>query len=127
MAFDSGAGETLCRFLTDRGHYSPTKRIVRHTAFFPPRDNRLSVYWTTGCSDRVVWELGDRYVAPLRGPILGQGRVNSLVAYAAGLTVDLTGVPHPRHADIVGWDVDRKKARLQAHKLADKAQLVLRL
>jgi hypothetical protein len=126
MAFDSGAGETLCRFLTDRDHYSPTKRIVRHTAFSPPRDKKLSVYWTTGLFDRDIWALGDTYVAPSRGPILGQGILNSLTVYAVDLTVELTKIPHPRHAEIVGWDADPKKARLRQVKLADRAQLALR-
>ena len=126
MAFDSGAGETLSRFLTDRDHYSPAKRIVRHTAFSPPRDKKLSVYWTTGLSDDDIWALGDTYVAPSRGPILGQGILNSLTVYTAELTVQLTKIPHPRHAEIFGWDLDPKKARLQQIKLADKARLVLR-
>lgn len=126
MAFDSGPGETLSRFLTDRDQYSSKKAIVRHTAFFPPRDNRLSVFWITGFPDNVVWRLGDTYVARTRGPVIGQAVFNSLVVYDTGLAVDLTGVPHERHADIIGWDADRKRARLQAHKVADKALLVLR-
>lgn len=127
MAFDSDQGENLCRFLTDKDHYSSAKHIVRPTAFFPPRNNRLSVYWITDCPEAEVWAIGDEHVAPARGPILGQGIVNSLVAYNdASLTVNVTGVPHARHADLIGWDEDRKKGRLQATKLADKARLKLK-
>jgi hypothetical protein len=42
-----------------------------------------------------------------------------------GLAIILISKPHPRHADIVGWDTDRRKHRLQAEKLADDATLVL--
>ena len=127
MAFDSGPGEELCRFLTKKDHYSVEKQVVRHTAFHPPRDGRLSVYSVTNCPDAEVWAIGDAHVAPARGPILGQALVNSLIAYnEASLAVELTGIPHPRHADIIGWHAEKAQARLQALRLADRALLKLR-
>lgn len=94
----------------------------------PPKSLRKSVYWTTGLPDADIWSLGDLYVAPSRGPIHGRADFNSflLTTSIPGLAIDLTGVPHPRHADIVGWDVDRRRRRLQAEKLADGAILVMR-
>ena len=64
-------------------------------------------------------------MANSRGPLHGRGDINSLIiAQEAGLGIELTGEPHARHADIVGWGTDRAKARLQATKLADKAKLI---
>lgn len=124
--FDSGTGERVSRFLTDRNQYSSPKNIVRHTAFFPPKDLRLSVYWTTRISEQAIWDIGQEFIAPSRGPIHGRGDINSLgIAREAGLAIELTGIPHARHAEIFRWDADRAKVRLQAAKLADKARLVL--
>src|SRR6266446_9782984 len=123
--FDSSPGEAMCRYLTDRDEYSPCKRIVRHSAFIPPENLRKSVYWTSGITEEEIWSIGDEYVAPSRGPLHGRADFNSLAAYREGLAIELTEKPHPRHADIVNWDEDRKKARLQAVKLADQATLVL--
>jgi len=84
------------------------------------------VYWTSSLSEEDIWDIGAQHVAPMRGPIDGRADLNSLVPYSEGsLTVELTGRPHPRHAEIVGWSEDRKKARLQAEKLADEATLVI--
>ena len=121
--FNSGDGERMCRYLTDRGEFRGS--IVRYSAFMPPtKSPRKSVYWTSGIADEEIWRIGDTYVAPARGPILGRADFNSLTAYEAGLAIDLTKIPHPRHADIVRWDPDRKKSRLQAIKLADAASFV---
>lgn len=126
MVFDSPPGETLSRFLTDRAQYSSAKGVVKHTAFHPPKDGRLSVYCVAATSDAEIWDIGDTHVAPQRGPILGRADFNSLVAYANRLSVDVTGVPHPKHADVIGWDAERQKNRLQAVKLADESQLVMK-
>lgn len=123
MAFDTPPGEILSRFLTQKDQFR--NGIVRHTAFSPPRSQLLSVYWTTDFPDSEIWNIGDAYVAPARGPIFGRADLNSLVVYEGDLSVNVTGVPHPRHADIINWDTDRRKARLQATKLADRSALVI--
>ena len=123
MAFDTSPGEILSRFLSQRDQFR--NGIVRHTAFSPPRSQRLSVYWISNVPDLEIWSIGNTYVAPARGPILGCADLNSLVVYENNLAVEVTGEPHPRHADIINWDTDRRKARLQATKLADRSILVI--
>jgi hypothetical protein len=120
-------GERMSRYLTDDSEYSLRKKIVRYPAFDPPRKTlRKSVYWTSGFLDDEIWSIGARFVAPQRGPIHGRADFNSYVLYRDHhLAIELTGKPHPRHADIVGWDTDRKKSRLQAIKLADEAVLIM--
>jgi hypothetical protein len=118
--FSSGSGETMSRYLTHRDEFP--RNIIRHSAFMPPiRNPRTSVYWISGIADEEVWNIGNTHVAPKRGPILGRADFNSLTVYQTGLAIDLTRIPHPRHADIIHWDQDRKKAKLQAMKLADAA------
>lgn len=123
MAFDTPPGELLSRFLTQRDQFR--NGIVRHTAFSPPKSQRLSVYWISNVPDSEVWSIGDTYVAPARGPILGRADLNSLVVYENNLAVAVTGELHPRHADIFNWGADRRKVRLQATKLADRSTLVI--
>lgn len=84
----------------------------------------MSVYWTSGIPEEEAWNIGNTHVAPSRGPILGRADFNSLAVYRAQMAIELTKIPHPRHADIVHWDQDRKKARLQAQKLADASTFV---
>ena len=123
MAFDAPPGELLARFLTQRDQFR--NGIVRHTAFSPPRSQRLSVYWISNIPESEIWSIGDAYVAPARGPILGRADLNSQIVFENNLAVDVTGEPHPRHTDIINWDADRRKARLQATKLADRSTLVI--
>ena len=89
----------------------------------PPKTARLSVYWISGLQEVVIWEIGNTYVALTRGAIIARADLNSLVAYEAQLSVEVTGTPHPRHAHIVGWDLNSTKPRLQAIKLASSAAL----
>ena len=118
----------MSRYLTRRDDYKASKNIVRFSAFMPSKSLRTSVYWTNSIPELEVWSIGERYVASTRGTILGRADFNSfsMVTEIRQLGIDLTGLPHPRHADIVGWDSDRRKQRLQAEKLADDSVLVLR-
>lgn len=124
MAFDTVPGEALSRYIFD------PKRIradgtLRHAVFEPPQHGRLSVYWTTGVSEEEIWQICATHVAPLFGKVpVARADINSLHVYAEELTVNVTAVPHPRHADILGWSVDSTKRRLQAIKLASLAACV---
>lgn len=122
--FNSAPGERLCSYLFSSNDYSRTKGIVHFTAFFPPSNLRKSVYWISRLLDHHVWSIGSRHVAPYRGQIKARANVRSHVLYLPlNLAVRLTSKPHPRHADIVRWDADRRKRRLEAEKIADESTL----
>jgi hypothetical protein len=125
LSFEEIPGEDVSRFLTERSHYSPAKNCVRPTAFYPPKNGRLSAYHITTLSNDEIWRIGNEFVAPYRGPILGRADFSSLVVYQAELAIDMTGVPHPRHLDIFGWAGEKARARLQALKLANESALVM--
>ena len=89
----------------------------------PPRTGRLSVYMVQGLSEPEIWEIGNSVVAPvLHATILGRADVNSLRVYENHLRVQPSPQPHPRHADIVGWDLESTQTRLIALKLAAASQ-----
>lgn len=76
-------------------------------------DGRLenSVYRTGGLADAEVWEICLRfYERPAN--LIARGRGDGLATHilAAGLSFDPNGVPHPRHADILGWRDDGEAA-----------------
>ena len=123
MTFDSGTGELLSRYISDAGQIRNSDNTVRHNAFMPSKTARLSVYWISGLQEKTIWHIGDTYVAPNRGRIVARAELNSLVVYEDQLSVEVTGTPHPRHADIIGWDLSSDKRRLQAMKLANSAAL----
>ena len=124
MAFDSGAGELLTRYITDPGHIRNSDNSVRHNVFTPSKKTgRLSVYWISDLQEAAIWDIGSIYVAPARGPIIARADLNSLIAYEVELSVEVTGTQHPRHADIVGWDMNSTRTSLQAVKLANSAML----
>lgn len=125
MAFDRAPGETLSRYIVERNHIRTSNQTVRHHAFIPPSHGRLSVFRTTGLAESDVWQLGNEYVAPARGkPLLARADLNSLTVYEEDLTVVATLTPHPRHADITGWDMSTR-TRLQAMKLAAASKLIM--
>ena len=127
MAYDSGEGEEVTRFITQKSYYRPSNGTVKHNAFMPPRNNQLSVYRTTGLQQPEVWFIGEQFVAPqLQCEILGKAVINSLVVYREGLAIHDHPSPHERHANVVGWDSVGTEVRLIAIKLADAAQLVLK-
>ena len=113
----------MTRFISDPGQIRNSDNTVKHNAFMPPKTRRLSVYWISGVQDATIWSIGDAHVAPTRGPIIDRADLNSLAVYAEELSVDVTGTPHTRHADIVGWDMTSTKLRLQAVKLSSSATL----
>ena len=125
MAYDSGAGEEITRFIPQKSYYRPSDGTVKHNAFMPPQDNQLSVYRTTGLTDTEIWAVGAQFVAPeLQREILGKAVVNSLIVYLEGLAIQDDPFPHERHANIVGWE--GTEVRLIAMKLAGAARLVLK-
>jgi len=115
------ADEVLARFILDRSQLR-ADRSVKHNAFMPPPSAKLSVYRIVGLCDPEVWQLGNEYVANIRGkPLVGRAEIKALEVTNCDLSVEATTVPHPRHANIKGWKGDTEKDRLTAIKLASKA------
>ncbi len=114
----------ISRFLFDGGHIRADKTI-KHNAFTPPKNYRLSVYKTDTLTAAQIYQIGSQYVVPLRGkPIKGVAQVHSGHVAAIGLAIDNDGVPHSRHSNIIGWFEDSTKDRLLAMKLASEAALL---
>jgi hypothetical protein len=121
--------ELLSRFLTQpKNHFAPTTGRVRYAAFLPNKALQTSVYRTSGLTEAEGWKIGDDLVGtPLGRPIPARADVGAKIVYDQGLAIDPNGIPHPRHANIIGWPGSRSAQKLLAIKLAEAAVCVLRL
>ena len=85
----------------------------------------VSVYRTQGLGKDEARDLGQRFVADPRGmPLLGAAYLSASDIRASGVDLEPTQLPHPRHANIVGWPGDTQD-RAIAIQLAELARLEL--
>lgn len=96
---------------------------IKHNVFMPPPiHGRMSVYQTSNLTNQEIWQIGKVYVEPDRGkPIVGRADLKAAEIYSCELEINPTDLPHPRHANIEGWELDTEKDRLKALKLAASA------
>lgn len=122
--------ERLSRFILTKRHIKPATSRVSPQAFIPStRTAETSVYRTERCAEQAIWEIGDNYVTalhPSHKPVIGRADLIAQVVFTQQLRVVSSPVPHPRHANIIGWPVEREKILMIATELADKATLIIR-
>lgn len=114
--------EPLSRFLFSSNNYRLSDNTVRHSAFMPPEDKRLSVFRTSGLQENEIWRLGDALRAK---PPLGRADISALAINKSGLTIVPDDTP-PRHANILGWPDEASAIKLKALELADRSHLCLK-
>lgn len=115
-------GERLSRFLLDKKLIRASDNTVRHAAFMPPKNGKLSVYRTDTINEVDIWDIGTRLVATIRHlPIIGRADLQAKNVFDAGLNIVSEPAPHPLHADITGWSLESSADRLKALKLATSA------
>ena len=93
----------------------------------PPRNGGLSVFRTSGLENTEIWELGKAFAAGESGrEVLGRADLRAQTAFSIPLVIDADGVPHRRHANIIGWpDADEKRREI-ALRLAEKAKGIMK-
>lgn len=95
--------EDLTRFLTQSGHYSRSKCVVKYSAFMPSASPvETSVYRTGRDPIEDLWRLGAA-VAGTRS-LHGAAVLKARAVYLAGLTA-VPAEPPPRHAVVANWPV----------------------
>lgn len=119
--------EVLTRYVLSEKYYR-SNGTVRHTAFMPPANLRLSVYRSSGLSEEEIREIGNQRVAtPQEKPLIGRADIlgSDVLDSDKDLRLEPDPVPHPLHANITGWPEQRDKQKLIAIKLASKANFSL--
>ncbi len=108
------------------GQYSRQNERVKAPGLEPARgDHKTSVFMITGLGETDVWALADQHVAPKRGPVLARGDLMVSAIVGVGLKVELADPP-PRHANIVGWPLEKHLWKSRAQELAAVATLCMR-
>lgn len=124
-----GPNEHLARYLTRHGHFRPSTNSVRHYAFEPPSNLRLSVFRIDGLGCDEVWGIGqssvvDAMETPSR-TLHGIADTVASMFQERNLFVEPDYTP-PRHADITGWPEESSERKLIALELAAEATLIRR-
>lgn len=112
--------EIASRFLID-GQVWTESREVKYPAFIPPKSLKLSIFRTSNLNEQEIWTLAVEKVEPSRGPVIGRGELTVAVIAEEKLQVFSDEDQNSRHADVVGWPVDRDARVTIAKVLAAKA------
>lgn len=97
---------------------------LKHTAY-APRNGSTSVFRTSGLNEEEIWNICGGHVASSRTQACtGRGVCTVQNIIECGLELDPDGVPHPRHANIVGWPVGDVDSRAVAKKLGLSARFL---
>jgi hypothetical protein len=114
--------ENVARYIYQSNHYRPSDNTVKHHAFMPPDDKKVSVFRTEGLAESEVWALSDA-----QGDRIVKARADIVIRVinATGLQIDPDDEP-PRHANIVGWPSDKEASMEKALLLAKQSQLRMR-
>lgn len=118
--------EPLTRFIFSRSHFNVPKNRVKHQAFLPPTDLKLSVFRIEGLTDGEVWQIGEGLEAERDDHLHARADLASDAVVTVGLSA-IRDEPPPRHANIIGWPPDDKDSRkILAMELAAVASLATR-
>ena len=92
----------------------------------PPADLRLSVFRVEGLDNNKIWQIGEKKVVSQSGKTLyGRAEIRAQLVEKTGLSIDPDNNP-PRHANIIGWPLEKNEQKLIALELAKEATLELR-
>jgi hypothetical protein len=110
--------EPLTRFIFNRNCFGAGS----WHAFEPhPDDRKTSVFRVVDLSEEAVWTL-HTHIATNRA-LKGRADLFAAAAYKNGLDVEASEPP-AKHADIIGWPLERDKVMLIAKELAAEAQFL---
>jgi len=117
--------DPVTRFILSSNHFAKASGRVKHAAFMPPDDLKLSVFIISGLHESMVWALGQTHVAgPQSKTLHARADVLAGAILDAGLKVDVDNVPI-RHANVIDWPADKSVQKLKAVMLAESAVLQL--
>ena len=116
--------EPLARFLRNGNHLRPARERAHFTAFLPKMEGgAISVYRVEDLSAAEVRHIGVTHVQGADSLLKGHAVLAAGEFFVHSLDLVPDGVPHPRHANVIGWATDARN-RVIARDLAEVASLV---
>jgi len=95
---------------------------LRYKALLPGSDGKRSVFRVYGLNESEIWDLGLEKVARIRYlPLLGRFDLKAALVFDQELNIIPDQDLSSRHADIVGWPVEKEKRISIAQELAAEA------
>lgn len=99
---------------------------MKYAAYLPASNGETSVYRTSGLTEEEIWEIGQEKVAKPSGRSLhARGDTPASVILKTGLAITPETTPHPLHANIVNWPLEKDEQRMLALEIANEATLTL--
>jgi len=118
--------EPLTRFIFSRSHFSAAQNRVKHQAFLPPADLKLSVFRIESLSAGEIWKIGGEVEAERTEHLHARADFTGDAVLNAGLRA-ISDEPPKLHANIIGWSAEDKDSRkIAAMELASVAALAIR-
>lgn len=120
-------GETIARFLTRSKDFTKTTGRIKYGTYLPASDGDTSVYRVSGISNPEISDIGEKCVREPRikkggeCTIYGWSEVEASVILKAKVIIDPETTPHPRHANLKSWQIDKGQQKQQAIDIANKA------
>lgn len=116
--------ERITRYINEKKKIRPKEGKARYNAFMPPRTLRMSVCRTDGLDGAEVWQIADEFVATAEKPVIARADLEAREYLSRRLSFDPDGIPHLRHANVIGWSDEQSLQQLIALELAEAAVLV---
>ena len=120
------ASEQIARYILSKRHFNTAKRAVKYAAYLPAHNGETSVYRTSGLTEEEIWAIGQEKVSKPSGRSLhARGDTSASVILKTGLAIIPETTPHPLHANIVNWPLEKDEQKMLALEIANEATLTL--
>jgi len=117
--------ERISRYIVESSKIKKSEKRVRHTAFLPPKNRKLSVYRTSGMEEAEIWDIGRNKVAEvLKKTLYGRGDLQASDVTTTALRIEPDVQIHPKHANIEGWPDDDERIEQLTLLLAQVTRFV---
>jgi len=120
------ANELIARYILSKRHFSTSNRIVKYGAYLPAPNGETSVYRVSSLSNEEIWKIGRRYVVePTNRTLYARGDTTASVILKTELGITPEKSPHPLHANIVNWPLEKDEKKMLAMEIVNETTLAI--
>ena len=99
---------------------------MKYGAYLPAPNGEVSVYRTLNLSEKEIWDIGHEYVAkPSNRNLYARGDITASAIRKTNLDIVPETNPHPLHANIVNWPLEKDGQKMLAVEIANTAKLAM--
>ena len=117
--------EPIVRYIIDSKHFHKPTHVVKPDAFLPNGDPpTTSVFRVDGLSSDDVWGIGHRIANKRSRTLKARADFDTRALMGTPLKLDADDDP-PRHANIIGWPLEKSDRLQLALEIAEKSSLLV--